>query len=226
MKWVLGILLTGIIIVGVYFYIGFNGLPWKAQDTANEIQMHLENKYSIKTSIKDTYFNFKQGTYGAYFYEDGKDKTFQFHAEKTHSGIEDTYGKEVWFWQIENDLNPIVQKHMSNLNTYEATHTHGPGYTGDTNITHYKNAGQTFNYRIVLNKPWDKLDEQIIYEELLQVVKEIKTKEIKNVDIELAPTSTQHSDSKSIHIPDFAIKHIKTKEDILEYIVINTISPY
>ncbi|GGE59197.1 hypothetical protein [Priestia taiwanensis] len=224
MKWFTGIVLTIILVLGGSFIIHFTGLPWREKAIGKELQEHLEQKYNIKTNIKETYYNFKYGTYGAHFYEEGKGERLLFRAEKINDGIEDTYDEELWFWQLNKDVSPIVKKYISNLDSYRAiSTTYGNKYHGHGSIPHYKDVGDTFLYLISLNKKWDEIDEQIVHAELFHVIQEVQKQNITNVDIELAPffDFTKPVDPKRIYIPKSSLHEIKMKEDIVKYVKVD-----
>jgi hypothetical protein len=228
MKWVFRILLGGFLFLIGSFVVSFTGLPWKERAIANEIQEHFEEKYNIKASIKETFYNFKYGEYGAHFYLDGEEERLEFLAVKKKDRIDDTYGERLWSWQIKNDLGPILKKHISNLGSHGADLQYASSYNGSGIIPHYKDAGQNFFYRIVLNKSWDEVDEQVVHAELFEVIKEMKEKGINNIDIELSPVfiHTKPVDPKNIRIPNAKMEEIKTKEDIAKYVVVNAGPPY
>jgi hypothetical protein len=226
MKWFFRIVAVVIIAFIGYVYFTFTGLPWKERAIANEIQEHLDKKYNIKTNIKETYYSY--GSYGAYFYIDGEEEPLEFRAEKKRDGIEDTYGERLWSWQMKNDLGPILKKHISNLGSHGADLQYASNYNGSGIIPHYKDTGQTFFYRIVLNKSWGEVDEQAVHAGLFEVIKEMKEKDINNIDIELSPVfiHTKPVDPKNIRIPNATMEQIKTKEDIAKYVVVNAGPPY
>ena len=66
----------------VYGYVSFNGVPWKKNTVAQELEKHVENKYNIHVEVVEKYYNFKDGSYGAKFKVDGEQGEFTFNSDK------------------------------------------------------------------------------------------------------------------------------------------------
>ncbi|GGE59192.1 hypothetical protein [Priestia taiwanensis] len=228
MKWFLRIVAVGIIAFIGFLYFSFAGLPWKERAIGKEIQEHLDKKYNVKTNIKETFYNFKHGIYGAHIYIEGEEGNLEFYAEKVTDGIRDTYGERLWSWQMKNEMGPILKKHVPNLGSHGADLQPTTPYDGSGIIPHYKDAGQAFFYRIVLDKPWNEVDEQAVHEGLFHVIQEMKDKGINTITLYLSPVfvHTKAPDPKNIRIRNTDMEQIKTKEDIAKYVITSDGSPY
>jgi hypothetical protein len=213
MKWILSIFVVILIVIGGYFYVEFNGLPWKRYTVANELKEYIEKKYTIKTSIKDRYYNFKNGGYGVQLYETEKGENFSFTVVKVGETIEDYYPEHVWSWQINDDINPIVEKYMTNVDKHTSHPIHGTGYDNNGVVPHYKETkGISLTYNIFLKE----VNEEVLLTELFNVIEEMKGKEILNVELYVSTLSLE-TNFTSIDIPEGEIEKIKKKEDILNY---------
>ncbi|GGE59185.1 hypothetical protein [Priestia taiwanensis] len=85
------IFLVVALIVICFVHAEFNGLPWKKQRVSKKLQKYAEKKYNIQTTIKEKYYNFRNGGYGVLLYETEKGEDALFTVIQIGENIEDSY---------------------------------------------------------------------------------------------------------------------------------------
>ncbi|MBM7362068.1 hypothetical protein [Priestia taiwanensis] len=218
LKWVWiglsSIFVTAIILYWGWFYVSFNGLPWKKYVIANELKEHVEQKYNIETTIEERYYTFKKPSYGVRLSEKGKNETFTFTADKVGDELLDSYLQHVWASQINEDMQPIVEKHMTNVHKHTAHPSSHIEYNYTGVIPLYKDVNEQLQYHILLKK----VDEEVTLTQLFHVIDEMKKKDIRNVHLYVgSQTLPPKASFKTLDIPGNELDNIKTKEDILKY---------
>lgn len=217
-KWKIGILTAGVVAVGGYLYTSFYGVPWKESSAAKDLQKYVEKKYNIKTKIKDTFYNFKDGHYGVRLSEKGK-KGLEFSAETDGEQMIDFYPEGLWKWQLENELYPIVKQHITNMESHRAVPVLGMGYEKNGIVPHYKEVKEGIGYFVHLQTEWNPKTEEKVIHELFHVTKIMKEKEIKDIEFVVVFAGKEDdTPSKRIRILPGEMNHIQTREDIRNYI--------
>jgi hypothetical protein len=74
-----------------FIHVEFNGLPWKKHRVSKKLQEYAEKKYNIETTIKEKYYNFRNGGYGVLLYETEKGEDTIFSVTQVDENIEDSY---------------------------------------------------------------------------------------------------------------------------------------
>lgn len=120
MKYLKKYLLTfcGIFVIFVIFYIyaSFNGLPWKKESVAKKLESYVEEKYGIEVELKEKFYNFKDGSYGAKFVLKDNDK-ITFLVYQYHTGtLSDEYPEAVWSKEVLDDVTPVLKQSFPTLN--------------------------------------------------------------------------------------------------------------
>ncbi|VEF46727.1 Uncharacterised protein [Bacillus freudenreichii] len=101
------------IVVGIaaWITIAFNGLPWKEKAVAAKLENYLEEKYDQEFTLKESFFNFKDGRYGAWFYPT-EDRELEFYAEEGFAEYTyvDIYPEVLWARQLKEAVQPIAKE--------------------------------------------------------------------------------------------------------------------
>ena len=101
----LSIILAAVVVFIGYGYVSFNGVPWKKNTVARELEKHVENKYNIHVEVVEKYYNFKDGSYGAEFKVDGGHGEFTFNSDKLRDGkYSDYYIEALWQSQLKKEV--------------------------------------------------------------------------------------------------------------------------
>lgn len=217
-KWTIGILAASAVVIGGYFYTSVKGVPWKRDSIAKELQKYVENKYNIKTKIKDTFYDFKDGHFGVRLCEKAK-KGLEFSVETDGERMIDFYPEKLWEWQLENELNPIVKQHITGMKSYQATVVYGMGYEQDGIIPHYKTVKEGIGYVVHLQQKWSPETEEKVINELFHVTKMMKEKEMKHIEFVVYFRESEKDTSiKRIQVLPENVEHIRNREDILQYV--------
>ncbi|GIN89429.1 hypothetical protein J22TS1_04800 [Siminovitchia terrae] len=123
------IVLPVVIVAGLAAWLisAFYGLPWKEKAVAGKLESYLEEKYEQDFILKESFYNFKDGSYGAWFYPEANPK-LEFHAVEGFGEYTyvDNYPEILWARQLKEAVKPIVKDIYSaasvdtNFVTYES----------------------------------------------------------------------------------------------------------
>lgn len=139
------------------------GFPWKKKAVAAELKSYLEEKYDQEFQQKETFYNFKDGHYGAIFYPAG-DSELEFYAEEGFAEYPfvDIYPEVLWARQLKDAAELTAQKEYpeissvdTNYVTYESLDiVKGP------DIPSFDEAGAALGVHFELEKPFSNSDGQ------------------------------------------------------------------
>lgn len=163
-KWTIMIVaLILLLLAAAWFTSSIYGLPWKKNAIAEKLKIHLEEKYNEEFERKDSFYNFKDGSYGGVFYP-SNDSTLEFYAEEGFAEYKyvDTYPEVLWARQLEEDIKPLYQKIYPELQTVE---THYVTYQSldkvkGPNIPRYDEAKAELSAHFELEQSFSNSEEQ------------------------------------------------------------------
>lgn len=117
-----------VLIMVLFFYFSFAGLPWKKVMVGEKVLAYLENKYGEEFEIEERYYNFKDGHYGIHVHPK-KNSSLIFNAEEGWGGREyiDYYPEELWARQAKIDFEEIVKETYPDLSRYHVSTVYGEG---------------------------------------------------------------------------------------------------
>lgn len=102
-----------VIVIGIAAWIasGIYGLPWKEKAVAAKLENYLEKKYEQNFTLKESFYNFKDGSYGAWFYP-ASDPELEFYAEEGFAEYTyvDIYPEVLWARQLKEAVQPIAKE--------------------------------------------------------------------------------------------------------------------
>lgn len=102
-----------VIVAGVAAWItsAFYGLPWKEKAIAAKLESYLEKRYEQDFTLKESFYNFKNGSYGAWFYP-ASDPELEFYAEEGFAEYTyvDIYPEVLWARQLKDAVQPIAKE--------------------------------------------------------------------------------------------------------------------
>ena len=102
-----------VIVIGIAAWIasGVYGLPWKEKAVAAKLENYLEKKYEQNFTLKESFYNFKDGSYGAWFYP-ASDPELEFYAEEGFAEYTyvDIYPEVLWARQLKDAVRPIAKE--------------------------------------------------------------------------------------------------------------------
>ncbi|RST77339.1 hypothetical protein D4T97_002295 [Siminovitchia acidinfaciens] len=153
------------IVVGIaaWITVAFNGLPWKEKAVAAKLENYLEEKYDQEFTLKESFYNFKDGSYGAWFYPT-EDPKLEFYAEEGFAEYTyvDIYPEVLWARQLKEVVQPIakevypeIEKVDTGYVTYESLDiVKGP------DIPPFDKAGAMLSVRLEVEGAFSESDEQ------------------------------------------------------------------
>lgn len=127
-KWILIVSFAVIVVsIAAWVVIAFYGLPWKEKAVAAKLEKYLEEKYEQDFTLKESFYNFKAGSYGGQFYP-VSDPELEFYAEEGFAEYTyvDTYPEVLWARQLKEAVQPIAKEIYpaasidTNYTTYES----------------------------------------------------------------------------------------------------------
>ncbi|MFK2827022.1 hypothetical protein QYG89_15320 [Bacillus sp. B190/17] len=119
------IFMSFMILVAVVLWVlsALFGLPWKEKAIADKVEKHLEKKYEKDFELKESYFSFKDGTYGGIFYPE-EDPSMEFHAGEGYAEYKyvDMYPEVLWAHQLQEEIDPEVRKVFPNVKSVHVSY--------------------------------------------------------------------------------------------------------
>ncbi|MBD8006198.1 YfjL-like protein [Bacillus norwichensis] len=170
------IVLPVVIVAGLAAWLisAFYGLPWKEKAVAGKLESYLEEKYEQDFILKESFYNFKDGSYGAWFYPEANPK-LEFHAEEGFAEYTyvDNYPEILWARQLKEAVKPIAKDIYpaasvdTNYVTYESLDiVKGP------EIPRFDETEAMLGVRIEIGIPFSENDEQ--WQRLANLVEKIQ----------------------------------------------------
>lgn len=170
------IVLPVVIVAGLTAWLisAFYGLPWKEKAVAGKLESYLEKKYEQDFILKESFYNFKDGSYGAWFYPEANPK-LEFHAEEGFAEYTyvDNYPEILWARQLKEAVKPIAKDIYpaasvdTNYVTYESLDiVKGP------EIPRFDETEAMLGVRIEIGIPFSENDEQ--WQRLANLVEKIQ----------------------------------------------------
>lgn len=102
-----------VLVVGIAASVAgaFYGLPWKEKAAAAKLENYLEEKYEQDFTLKETFYNFKNGSYGGVFYPSGEPE-LAFYAEEGFAEYPyvDIYPEVLWASQLKETIEPVAKE--------------------------------------------------------------------------------------------------------------------
>lgn len=173
--WIILIFGVIVLVLAAWVTIAFNGLPWKEKAVAGKLENYLEEKYDQKFIMKESFYNFKDGSYGAWFYP-AQDELMEFYAEEgfgEHTYVEN-YPEELWARQLKEAVQPIaknvypeIEKVDTSYVTYESLDiVKGP------EIPPFDQSSAMLSVRLEVKGPFSESDEQ--WEKVATMVEKVQ----------------------------------------------------
>lgn len=219
MKLIMILLIMAVVLLFIVYSVFF-GLPWKKASTAKKLETYVEEKYDIQVAKKETYYNFKNNSYGAKFVSKTP-HSVTFLAETNGEQFIDYYPEAVWKRQLSNDIKPEIQKvfsHIENI-TIEGTYGLGEELGIQQKIPAYQSVNGEFIVLIHLTNKWDREVEEKVIDSTYQLVQVLQEKEINNVSIHVQGKESKEGETAPyIDIPSKKIRTIQEKSDIETYV--------
>lgn len=219
------IIATGL---GLLVYTSFSGTPWGKTSSAQELEKFVEKKYSIDVQLKETNFNFKDGSYVSTFVLNNEDG-LSFEAEKSSSGhLSDYYPEAVWVKEAKKDVYPVLKKSFSHLSiefdSLDSVYGVGSDMNIKKDIPSYKDVDTGVDIGVHFKDRWTKENEDILVKEAFTFVTALQKKGVANLGVRLY-LQDELNDGKgdrtfSISIENSEFATIKTESDIKKKIEI------
>lgn len=214
-----------IFIVG-YLYISFNGVPWKKNQVAEEIEKHVENKYNTDVELVDKYYNFKFSSYGATFQAQVDNIEFTFDTEKTTSGVYlDYYVEALWASQLKADSEPIIKQSFKSLpiESYDYHFTYGMAdalHIKSDHIPNYKEVNSDLLLVIRLKNYWSEETKNKGINETYTFIQELKKNGIDNIGLMIRYKEKEEEpwEFYGISFNPGDLKKVQTEKDVEKYV--------
>jgi len=226
------ILCIGLVVIlsfAGFLYISFNGIPWKKDQVAQEIEKYVENKYNTDVEVVDKYFNFKFASYGATFKDKKDGIDFTFETEKTKSGnYLDFYVESFWASQLREDTEPIIKQCFESLpiESYDYLFTYGIAdelQIKSDNIPNYKTVNSDLVLVLRLKDSWSIESKNRGISETYTFIQELKKKDIDNINLsiyyKLNEKQQQNGNFYSFSFDAGEFKKVQTEKDVENYLI-------
>ena len=213
-----------ICVVG-FFYVSFFGLPWKKVTVAKELEQYIEKKYAIDVDVKDRYYNFKDGSYGAIFVE--TTQQIDFTVEKiSNDDILDYYAEAVWVEQVTVDTAPIIEKSFPSFTVKEPYISPVYGIGNDLTVTkdipNYRDVNTMVSLILRFEETRTKQTEEVLVTELFAFIQALQQVGIENVGITVYLDEEESPERKpktfSISFEGHDLKNIHSEQQLQKFI--------
>lgn len=153
----------------------FYGLPWKEKAVAAKLENYLEKRYEKDFTLKESFYNFKDGSYGGWFYPAG-DPELEFHAEEGFAEYTyvDNYPEEVWARQLKEAVHPLTKgifPKVSSVSTGYVTYESLDIVKGPE-IPPFDQAGAMLSVRVEEKEAFNEKEEQ--WQKVAELVKAVQ----------------------------------------------------
>jgi hypothetical protein len=119
---------TVVIVLVLFVYASFFGLPWKKWYVGGKINTYLENKYGEEFIIQERFYNFKDGSYGIKVSpQNNYDLTFSAWEGYGNYNLIDYYAEAIWERQASEDFTKLVNDIYPNYQRIFASVAYGEG---------------------------------------------------------------------------------------------------
>lgn len=216
-----------VVVVGfLYLYFSFSGLPWKKASTTKDLHRFVEEKYGIAVQVKEPFYNFKDGSYGAIF-ATTSEPIVEFSAVKFHNGtMSDYYAESVWEKEATEEITPIMKQVFQQLTVenYAVNPVYGMGaeLVKGKDIPSYKEIETGIDLGIHFNEKWSNKTEEALLKEGFLFITSLQEKGIKNIGIRLylaeRNLGNERTETFSISIDGKQLSTIQTEEDFKQFI--------
>ncbi len=111
---------SGGIILALLLSFVFWGSPWGMWTNKQAFEAYLEEKYGKDFVIKDISFDFfHTRKYHAYAYAKDDPELLFYVGQNRYTGeMQDGYGYEVWSFEANKEIGPIIEEYYPNLTNY------------------------------------------------------------------------------------------------------------
>lgn len=165
-----------LLVIVAYFYVGIQGFPWKRMSVAKELKHYLEQRYDEPFEKESTYYNFKDGSYGAYFHPRANEQ-ISFSASEgwgEHPYV-DLYVESTLEFQLKEDLTPTIER---TFGEYEDLRVSTISYEGmrlveKSPIPSYKEIELAIFVRVAVNAPFHNTDAE--WQQVVDLLHEVQS---------------------------------------------------
>lgn len=213
-KIALGVFVLGIIIIGGYIYLVFNGNPIIEHKLSLEEKAYAESKYGIKVKIINSEYNFKEGSYQTTL-KSANQPAFLVYQEVQPGGKKafmDTYPEVViWTKELKEQTFPTIKNLFNDASKIDISVPTGSDYTfKDGQIPSFRET-ENIPYQIdlTLNKKYTENENKRIFE----MIDFLKKEEFRYGIIFV------RFQDKTINIPAEDIKNINSESNIKAFIL-------
>lgn len=198
------------------------GLPWKKEKVAMELKQYVEEKYDIEVELEESYYNFKDKSYGATFVLKNE-QSISFSAEKNRSGeLDDYYPEAVWVNEVKNDVTPILKQSFPSFSIEDflvnSVYGMGDELVKGKEIPSYKDVYTGTSINAYFRDNWTNETEQKLLKESYAFISSLKEKGVRNIDLNLYLKEKNDGDVNfviSIKGQDF--NKIESEEDLKKF---------
>jgi hypothetical protein len=212
-KIALSIFLVGIIVIGSYIYLVFNGNPLTEHKISLQEKAYAENKYGTKVRIVESDYNFKDGSYQTTLKPAGHPSFLVYQSVQPggKKDFQDTYPEALWTKELKDKTFPTIKNLFQEAGKIDISVPVDPDYPFKGNkIPSYKQTHKIpFQIDLTVTSNYTKSDNKRIFEMIDFLKKE---------DFSYGFIFVRYQD-KTINIPADDLDRVQSKNDVSNFIL-------